>query len=226
MIDRPWTAVPRLNLRKGIEQLRFAKVDTLVVTDRREKNCWGCSQAGHPSQRYAQRSPPWARSWSLLHPRHPGQQYSGYSSPGGRGTTCPSSPSWTEAGSFVRPDHQSSLMTTLSHQYLDTERQKEGNRGYGFYPRFNQLLYERQGTDHLPAPGTHQLTAIAVGVAILIGVPLGILICYIRKPTRSPSWERGQRDSGRAQHGPAGLAIPHPGHRHRPRRGGGGALPC
>lgn len=29
-----------------------------------------------------------------------------------------------------------------------------------------------------------QLTAIAVGVAILIGVPLGILICYIRKASK------------------------------------------
>ena len=29
-----------------------------------------------------------------------------------------------------------------------------------------------------------RLTAIAVGVAILIGVPLGILICYIRKASK------------------------------------------
>lgn len=102
--------------------MRFAKVDTWW-SPTAEKAAGGAPGPGHPSQRCAQpRSPPWARSWtptlstptpdsSILDILHLVDEHN-----------VSIVPILDEAETLCGLITKSSLMTTLSHQYLDTEK--------------------------------------------------------------------------------------------------------
>ena len=122
MIDRPVGCGPELNLRKGIERMRFAKVDTLVVTDR-QKKLLGVVRArdSHPSDvrnpvsTVGQVMDPYfihaTPDSSILDILHLVDEHN-----------VSIVPILDEAETLCGLITKSSLMTTLSHQYLDTEK--------------------------------------------------------------------------------------------------------
>lgn len=123
MIERPVCCTPDLNLRKAIERMRFSKVDTLLVIDH-NKQMLGMVRANHYAailpyirnhnatvgmvmERDYHAAPPDASIVELLElmERH----------------SLSALPILEESGKLRGLITRSSLMTTLSHQYLDSE---------------------------------------------------------------------------------------------------------
>lgn len=123
MIDRPICCPPELNLHKAVERMRFAKVDTLMVTDSKRQLLGLMRATDYPSLLTHLRSHHSTVAQAM-------DQHFASASPDAsiidllalvREQNISALPIVEEDGRLCGLITRSSLMTTLSHQYLDNQ---------------------------------------------------------------------------------------------------------
>ena len=123
MIDRPICCPPELNLRKAVERMRFAKVDTLMVTDSKRQLLGLMRATDYPSLLTHLRSHHSTVAQAM-------DQHFASASPDAsiidllalvQEQNISALPIVEEDGRLCGLITRSSLMTTLSHQYLDNQ---------------------------------------------------------------------------------------------------------
>ena len=123
MIDRPICCPPELNLRKAVERMRFAKVDTLMVTDSKRQLLGLMRATDYPSLLTHLRSHHSTVAQAM-------DQHFASAIPDAsvidllalvQEQNISALPIVEEDGRLCGLITRSSLMTTLSHQYLDNQ---------------------------------------------------------------------------------------------------------
>lgn len=123
MIDRPICCPPELNLRKAVERMRFAKVDTLMVTDSKRQLLGLLRATDYPSLLAHLRSHHSTVAQAM-------DQHFASASPDAsiidllalvQEKNISALPIVEDSGKLCGLITRSSLMTTLSHQYLDNQ---------------------------------------------------------------------------------------------------------